>query len=265
MKFLLAYAATLTTITALTQQERLNMKSNRIVFWVVGAVAGLSVVTQASVVDDFESYLLGSNLHGQNGWKGWDNVEASGGYASSDYAASGSQSVKVSAGSDLVRVFDGLDSGQYTVNLKQYIPSSTPSSGKNYVILLNRYEDGAGLDDWSVQVLNDLATGEVVSDLGGFATLPLIKDRWVDYRFDIDLTANLVSEYYDGELLSTHVWWDAVRAPDGYLKITALDLYSDQAGAVYYDNLNVQPIPEPTTIAFLGLGALALVLSRRMR
>jgi len=63
------------------------------------AVAGTcSVASGAVFTEDFESYAAGSALHGQGGWKGWDDTAGAGAPTSSSYAFSGSNSVEIVAG-----------------------------------------------------------------------------------------------------------------------------------------------------------------------
>jgi len=230
------------------------------------SILGLSVAmfltagfaAQAGLFDDFEGYALGSNLHGQGDWKGWDNAPGAGGTISSAFAASGAQSLMIEGTSDLVRTFSGFENGMYAVSLKQYIPSS--STGQTYVILLNRYQDG-GPNDWSVQMEGQLNLNAIVSDFGQ-TSVAMIKDAWVEYRFDIDTSANTVSEYYNNQLVSTHQWRD-LADPDGRNALGALDLFANGAGPVYYDDLSVQVVPEPSTIALVILGGLVLAAVRR--
>ena len=101
----------------------------------------------------------------------------------------------------------------------------------------------------------------IVSDFGQ-TSVAMIKDAWVEYRFDIDTSANTVSEYYNNQLVSTHQWRD-LADPDGRNALGALDLFANGAGPVYYDDLSVQVVPEPSTIALVILGGLALAAVRR--
>jgi hypothetical protein len=211
----------------------------------------------ASVFDDFESYTPGSNLHGQGSWQGWDNDSSKGALVTTGTALSGSQGVTVGGNTDLVRIFGGVSGGCWVFSLWQYVPSS--SDGTTYVILLNQYQDG-GPCNWSVQIENNMTTGKVVSDLSltGPSTVDLIKDRWVEYQFHVNLAANSVAEYYNGELLSTHPWQSG-----GLNRIQALDLYAEGSGPVYYDDVSLKQIPEPASLTLLGLGAALLAWQRR--
>jgi hypothetical protein len=211
----------------------------------------------ATVDDDFESYAPGSNLHVQGGWKGWDNDSSLGATVSTSFARSGNNSASVHGQTDVVRTFSGVSGGDWVLSLWQYIPST--STGTGYLILLNEYND-YGPYDWSVQVRNNLDTGKVSSDLSlvGPATLNMVKDAWVEYRFEISLSLNSVAEYYNGDLLSTHPWQIG-----GLDSIQALDLCG--SGPVYYDDMRLAQVPEPAALAFAWLGPAALFALQRRR
>ena len=73
--------------------------------------------------DDFESYAVGSSMHGQGGWKGWDNNPTWTAYVSDDESHSSTKSVDIKADADLVHEFEGLTSGVYIFIAWIYIPS----------------------------------------------------------------------------------------------------------------------------------------------
>jgi hypothetical protein len=192
----------------------------------------------AAVFDDFESYAVGSNLHGQGGWAGWAGDTNAGALVSSNFSFSPTRSVNITGPSDLVRTFSGATNGQWVFRVMQYIPST--STGTNGVILMNTYRapyaaTNLNWMNWSVQILNNMDTGQVISDLGGGATNSMVKDQWVEVRCEINLAANSVSEFYNGQLLSTHAWQDGT----GVNEIQALDLFANNAGPVYYDNVSL--------------------------
>jgi len=215
-------------------------------------VAGLAVLpwraTAGPVFDDFESYAVGSNLHGQGGWAGWADNPSAGALVSSNFSFSPTRSVNITGDSDLVRTFSDATNGQWVFSVRQYIPST--STGTNYVILLNTYRSPYGATDlnWSVQIQNDMAAGQIISDLGGGATRPMVKDQWVEVRCEINLDANSVSEFYNGQLLSTHAWQNGT----GLNQIQAHDLFANNAEPVYYDNVSLVPCVAPSITSGLS-------------
>ena len=89
--------------------------------------------------DNFDSYATGSQLHGQGGWKGWDNNPAAGALTSSAQARSAPNSAAIVGASDLVHEYSGYTSGQWVYTAWQYVP--TNFTGQSYFILLNTYND----------------------------------------------------------------------------------------------------------------------------
>jgi hypothetical protein len=200
--------------------------------------------------ENFDSYANGSQIIGQGGWVGWDNDPTVGAVVSSLYSESAPNSIRIfgtssSSYTDLVRQFSGYTSGRWQLSASQYIP--TASIGKTYVILPNNYNHN-GPYNWTVQTSFDLGPANVaVDDFWGGSAVPILRDRWVDLVYDIDLTANTVSAYYNGTLFSTHVWQTGA---DGLNEISAIDLYSD-AGPAFYDNIRLVAIPEPGAVSLL--------------
>ena len=226
----------------------------------VGIALALAVPAQAGpYFDDFEGYAVGSNVHGQGGWEGWDGDANAGALVSDVQAFSGAKSVNVTGGSDLVKPFTGVAGGQWTFSVKQFVPST--STGTPYVILMNSYPANK---NWSVQIEQNTATGQAAEvDGKGSGTLPFVKDQWADWRFFIDLTQNNVEGWYNGKLLTTHTW-----QTDGINEFQAVDLFANGSGPVFYDDVRLDSgfvIPEPGTIGLALLGALAAAASLRKR
>ncbi|HOY57557.1 MAG TPA: PEP-CTERM sorting domain-containing protein [Verrucomicrobiota bacterium] len=233
-------------------------------------ILGLSVVVAMACVaqaqdfsENFDGYAAGSNMHGQGGWKGWGNDAGAGAVVSSSQAKSAPNSVNITGGSDLVHQFN-YTSGKWQISINQYVPSSV-TSGESYLIFLNKYSD-AGDNNWSIQTVGNLATGifgeSGGSDLAGHtSTLPIVRDAWSTWTLDVDLDNNKVQQYYNGVAFGPEHAWQATGAN----AIGAIDLFANGTGPVYYDNLTIQQIPEPSVLALIGLGGLALGLRRRVR
>jgi hypothetical protein len=198
-------------------------------FIVLLGLAGSAWASEFS--EDFESYAVGTDLHGQDGWKGWNNVASAGALVSSLYAHGGRQSVEISGPSDLVHEFR-LSGGKWVLTAQQYIPSH--SSGISYFILLNTYNDD-GPYDWSIQTQYDLETGSITpfsGDTGSGARIAY--DQWVEIRLVIDLTANTFEEYYNGTQIAAGEWDDTANGT-----LQAIDLYANYASSVYYDDIKI--------------------------
>ena len=89
--------------------------------------------------DNFDSYDDESSMHGQGGWKGWDNNPASTAYVTSNRFNSSPHSLEIAwfsgVSADLVHEFSGVSSGNWTFKTLQYIPNDF--SGDTNFLLLN--------------------------------------------------------------------------------------------------------------------------------
>ena len=191
--------------------------------------------------DNFDSYPVDFQLHGQGGWKGWDNSPAAGALTSDDFALSVPNSVAILGASDLTHPYAGYTSGTWTYTAWQYIP--TDFAGTTYFILLNTYNDG-GPYNWSTEVSFDSASGLITNDGPVGGTLPMVKGQWVEIRVEIDLDSDTQSFFYDNDLLFTDSWTDGMSG-GGVLDIANVDLFANGASVVYYDDISLTPTSDP--------------------
>jgi hypothetical protein len=213
---------------------------------IAAALALPALAHAAQWFENFDSYQNGSQMHGQGGWKGWDNDARFGALVTDAQSRSSPHSLDIVGASDLVHVYPDDETGKWTFVAWQYIPGST--TGTSYFILLNRYRDGGtnDYDRWSIQLPFDLARNEVRDDFVQGARLPIVRDQWMEIRVEIDLDTDYREVYYGGQFLSRHTW---TRGESGSaLDIDAVDLYANNARSVYYDDLSLVPrlVNEPT-------------------
>jgi hypothetical protein len=201
-------------------------------------------------LEDLESYPDGSQLHGEGGWKGWDDDPAFSAPVTGDQARSGAQAMDVSGGSDLVREYGSADAGAWSYSAWQYIPldfesRATDDFAGTYFVLLNTYHDG-GPYNWSVQVGFDSNDGMMnVFHGAGLDTIdvPYETDRWVKIQSIVDLENDWTRIYYDEQLVTEYSWAGGVIGEGGgALDIAAVDLYANGSTSVYYDDLVLEPI-----------------------
>jgi hypothetical protein len=185
--------------------------------------------------DNFDSYANGTNLHGVNGWKGWGNDPNAAAVVTNAASLSAPNSVDINGPSDLVHEYSGANSGTWAYTAYQYVPGNM--TGVSYFILLNQYDDAGATNNWSVQVQFDGVNNIVLSDNDG-ATLPLIRDRWVEIRVEIDLVTDSQTFFYDNTILYTKSWTDG-NSGGGILNIGAVDLFANGATTVYYDDMSL--------------------------
>ena len=213
--------------------------------------------------DNFDGYANGTNLHGVGGWLGWDNDPGSAGFVRNAQSNSAPHSLAIDgtapAGfvSDLVQEFSTPGTGSYNLSVDTYFPAN--STGAQFFIMLNRYNVG-GSKNWSTQTRFDHATGMVTetdSGIGQSGSVPIVYDQWAPIDMVIDLDNDLVSLAYNGSAVFTNQAW----SQSGDLDIGAVDLWSNFASVMYYDNFVLTP--EPSSIALLALGGVFLVRRRR--
>jgi len=248
----------------------------RLVLSFVGvlALAALPAAALADWSDNFDLYPNGSSMHGQGGWKGWDNDPTWTAYVTNVQSLSPPHSVDIAGNSDLVHEYDGYTSGHWTYTAWQYIP--TNMVGESYFILLNTYND-LGPYNWSVQLDFMSSTGMLVGDCGAWdnVTMAYTPGQWAEIRVEIFLDPgdDWTQVYYNGTLLDDPALADHPVLGGGYrwtggisgggggaLDIGAVDLFANGATSVYYDNMSL--VPEPAAGLLLLLGA-AVGLRRR--
>ena len=194
-------------------------------------------------IDHFDTYVTGSQMHLQGGWKGWDSSPAAGALTSSTQARSPLNSVDVLAGTDLVHEYTGYTTGTWTYTAWQYIP--TGMTGNQYFILLNTYAD-AGTNNWSTQVCFNSVAGTVVDDIPGdcstAGTVSIVFDQWVELRVVIDLDANTQTFFYNGQLVYSDTWTEHISG-GGVANIAAVDLFANGSTSVFYDDISLSNMP----------------------
>lgn len=234
----------------------------------MGLALSCAAVGLANWTDGFEPPYVVGPIAGQGGWQGWGGDAAYTGYVTDSIARTGTQSQEVYGNSDSVHQYFGYTSGQWVYRAYQYIPSILV--GKQYFILLNKYNDPSGPFNWSVQMTFDPATGNLSADCGSSnpVVMPFVRDEWVLIEAQIDLDTDWVQVFYNGTLLDDpalaglgYQWTKGVFGGDtnGLLNIAAVDLYSGApqtpaATSVFYDDMSL--VPEPASILLLGLLAL---------
>ena len=197
--------------------------------------------------DDFDSYTNGQNLHGVGGWLGWDGDAGSTGFVTNAQSDSAPHSLAIDGRgpgnvvSDLVQEFSTDGTGTYNLSVDTYCPSG--STGQPLFIMLNRYNVG-GSKNWSTAACFDHPTGMVLEiDFGirdRSGRIPIVYDAWAPIEMVINLDAGTVSFSYNGEVLYADQNW----VQTGDRDIGAVDLWSNNASVMYYDNFVMTREPD---------------------
>jgi hypothetical protein len=238
----------------------------KLVFLAVAATVAVSANAQWSA--NFDSYANGMQLHGVDNWQGWWNTPANGALVSNAQSSSGPNSVEVLGPNvDLVQPFNGMaTSGIWMLSAEVYVPTgyTNPANQASNFILVNEYVVNAG--DWSVQMAFDSISGNVIQGGGSGNTFvgtptPIVFDQWVAFNFLIDLDSNSVVGTYNNVQVLTGQWYGA----NGTAEIAAMDLFAWNGTTIYYDNFNLEAVPEPATFVAIGVGLAGLLALRRRK
>lgn len=181
--------------------------------------------------EDWDSYSTGQNMHGINGWKGWDNDPTWTAYTSNVQYFSAPNSIAIAGASDLVYEFPNYGNNVLVFTTQMFVPSDF--TGASYFILMNIYVDGSPYD-WLTQVRFSSSSNLVIDDMG-VGTLPLIKDQWVEISVETDMASDTQKFYYGGNLLYNHDWGGL----HDMISIDAINLFANGSSPVYYDDLSI--------------------------
>lgn len=205
------------------------------------ALVALSSQAMAQITEGFE-YPDGPLL-GHNGWEVWYSG-GNDGQVVTGAAHGGSKFMQMTVGTDAVHRFN-ISGGQWDVSVWTFIPTGT---GDAFFIMMNQYGEST-TDNWSVQIRlsGDTTLGAVVESQFDSATLPAILDQWVELRLEIDLDADLVNSFYNGQPLGVNLTWSANVSGNGTPTIACIDLYSSSSEGARWDDLSLQAAGEPCT------------------
>jgi len=191
-------------------------------------------------LENWDSYVVGTNVHGQGGWKGWANDPNAGAFVDDAQSVSPSNSINIEGPSDLIHEFSGYTSGVWTVTAQQYIPDDF--SGENYFIFENVYSDvDTSIISWSTQVVFRNGNVENFDGAANPASMPYVTGEWVELKLVIDLDLDVQTFYYGGVELYSGSWTD--QFPDqgvpGILNIGSIDLFANGGTTVFYDDVSI--------------------------
>ena len=188
--------------------------------------------------EHFDDYAPGSQMHGVNGWKGWEVGAPAGAMVTNIRSHSPSNSLAVAGATDLVHEFSGMTRGQWTISAWQFVPPAF--TGESYFIALNTFDESSANYNWSMQIKFDSDAGTVSNDSGvDGGSASMITGQWVELRLELDLDADTGTFYYNGTQLYTGSWSEQVSG-DGSKTFAALDLFANEASVIYYDDIKIE-------------------------
>ena len=216
----------------------------------------------AQFSDNFDSYIAGTDVSGNNGWQGWDNSATAGALVTNALSSSAPNSIAVAGNSDLINRMGNPTSGSWVLTADQYIPTGFTGAGSpqgSYFIVLNTYNDN-GPYNWSTE-LRFTTNGDIIDNYGSPAGQTVgqwMPDQWVEIRMEIDLDNDTLNQYYNGVLLGAadQPWANRPGSGSaGVSAIGAIDLFANLSSVVYYDNVSLRMVPEPAA-GLIALGGL---------
>ncbi len=187
------------------------------------AAAAIPAVAQPTRLnDDFDCYQPGEPISSLAGWELWARPPGLEGFISDEQAFSGGNSLHLDrAGADVVhQVF--FEDGKVTFRAMTYVPSASQGL-EAYLILLSGYDGGGFLIATGLDVKFNTAAAMVELSYPMAAT-PLIFDRWVECRAEVNLDVETFDLYYGDVLLADDAQW-AAQVFHGPYDFAAIDFY----------------------------------------
>ena len=171
---------------------------------------------------------------------------------------------------DLVATFSGsvLTLSPNTINDPSsfwYTPSGGPGAVGNKTMDANFYVENSGslyagqTLTFTGNVLANTLVGHVNQIGNGWTSVAFIKDFTSDYSSNVSTTAPLVNGVFS---ISQAITDPTHHIQYGFETIGP-DVWSTDVGP--YGNIQIGPVPEPSTLGLLALGAVGLMCSRRSR
>jgi hypothetical protein len=248
------------------QQSTMKVTHPRFVSALAALAASAALATSASAAvvfnETFEGYTLG-DVAGQGLWADFGGAELTN--VVDTMANGGTKSLAFSTkpaggyGSDAtVEVVAPITAGQLVLSFDIFHPTTNDGDGFFYfsrgATLATVFQQGISLEA--------RGTAGTFGDDGSPKT-GLLTGQWVPVVMNIDLDADTLVATYGGTQIFNGAWITDAGLPSQY---QGIDIWADggtSGGSFYIDNLRLDAVPEPSSIALLGLGAGGLFFRRR--
>ena len=173
--------------------------------------------------DSFDTYVEGP-LPPQGGWIPWNDDPKAGHFlVTPERAQSAPYSVAIDGNDDGVHRYSGFTAGSWQYRAWVYVPQEM--ADLQYFILLNTYPT-VFPDGWSLALEFD-GEESVVRDFASPESVPLVRNAWIPIRVEIDLDADVLSAFYNEQLVITKSW--TAGFGEGVRNIAAVDLWAPAA------------------------------------
>jgi hypothetical protein len=172
-------------------------------------ISSLSFGQENSLIlfqDDFEPFTIGQQLVCQDSmnWDTWsgdpcDPVEDP--YVSNTTAYSGTNSVWIQQGNDLVKPVPNHTYGKYSISFYLYIPLDYTASWGQLAAFYN-----PGSTEWGFTAKFDLSGNGYVSGGGSGTAFPFSYDTWQHNELIVDLNKDSAEYYFEGSRIYSWQW-----------------------------------------------------------
>ena len=190
-------------------------------------------VATVSLIEDFDSLAVGSNMHDVDGWDGWFGDAQWGARVTDAVAYSGTNSLEIVGNrDDLVPNWPQQTTGKWELSVMQYCPSDKQTTGLVFFGPLTEYDGAAETVSWIGEFMANFGTGKAYCNQDQAIQVDLVYDDWVELRLWVDLDAQEADFYYNNVFLATR------PAPS----IAGVDIWPDaNIVGVYFDDFRFEP------------------------
>ncbi len=237
-------------------------------------LVGLPAVS-GQISEDFDSYAVG-DIGGQGAWVDFGGTLTAN--VTDALAHSGTQSLEVSInpavpnpigvpgyGSDVFLDLPAdITSGQWNLSYWLHVPANFNGIGFGF---FSEGSIGANVFDYGMELIVD---GDPTSDIFVYTDgvqsfgRQLVRDTWVEVSALIDLDNNTLDVSYAGDSLFSGAW-----DPDPFVgdapTLRGFNLWAQDGvgGSIYYDDINLAPVPEPASWFLLLIALTGIQYFRR--
>lgn len=216
--------------------------------------------------DNFDSYVNGSGLAGQNSWTLWAPTGSLDATVSNAQSSSAPHSMKIVPQTDIIQT-GMVTTGIWELKCMTYYPSTNVGPGANdggFIIGLNRFNaGGAGMtnDYWSSQIQWHPATMTVKNANVSGGSTPIVPNQWVAFRQVINLTTDKYDAYYNGVQFINQLPWSTDASVPGQVSIACWDFYGGNLATtlpfeMYFDSITFAQAPAACYANCDGVGGL---------
>ena len=213
-------------------------------YWIKVDSDDAIVVLQETVIlksENFDNYNNGDSIIDvNNDFITWSGTSTDTAFVSNDQSNSGSNSLKIETGQDVVYLKNNYTTGKYEINFKMFIPSG-------YAGFFNIQKTENPGKDWALQVYfnsDGTVTGNAGDDQDGNSILLDLNhnynhDMWNQIIFTIDLNNNTCMYKFNNEYSFSFKY---NQSYDKYLGLGSINFFGNTNHLYYIDDIEFRQI-----------------------